>query len=884
MPDTMTNNSLSLPIQMIPVSKKTDKWKQKNLDRLEEIGKNQLMQNRRLIENYELIKGKFIFNHYFENNNYSDLVHQLTQEFEMPSYLRHYDIISQVINVLSGEYQKRPDNFRVKGFDEESSNEFLRTKTELLLKYVQSEINNEIQMKLLDMGLDPQKDDFNSQEEADQYKKTIDQTTQELTPPEIENYMNQNWLSVAEKWGEAQLESDRQRFDLPEKEKREFEDMLTADRCFRHFYLTGDSYNQETWNPVNTFYHKSPEIINIEEGDYVGRITYMTPASIVNMFGWKMTQSDLLKLSPNKNDKSSNKGEDGYGIAYGSTIPYANYADNKIMRETFGMDPTNPTDVNAIVPLDDGLFNSIGSGKMRFDTSGYYQVTQAYWISQKKVGKFYYIDDEGEPQVLLIDEYFIIPDGVKQVDSSIYDSDDPNTIVWTWLNETWEGVKINPLLSKEDSIYLDIKPCDFQFKSDRNQYGNRLPVCGEIFNNRNGESMSLVDLMKPHQIGYNVAMNQLYQIMQREVGRFVLMDTGMMLNQKDWGGERGWEKFMLIAKSLGFAPVDTSPANTKGANPGGQLPQMIDLDESARMMSRTKLAEFFEMQALKQVGFNQQRLGNTSASESATGVQQAMTQSFSSTESRFTAYNNFKRRCMTMNLDIAQFVQSTKDEVIVHYTKSDMSRAFMKINGTDLALRDLGIFVTNSQEDIRQLEAMRQLALNNNTSDASMEDLASIITMNSPKAIKEQLKKSRKHREQLEQQAQQSQQDQIEQATQLQREQQAYEAQENQLDRENKKEIAYINTFSRQDDNLKDADTDNTPDILEYTKLANTQKQADITNKANQEKQGFEREKFNRTQDLEKQKMAQDDRELATRTRIENKKLQIAKINKSKTK
>jgi hypothetical protein len=28
----------------------------------------------------------------------------------------------------------------------------------------------------------------------------------------------------------------------------------------------------------------------------------------------------------------------------------------------------------------------------------------------------------------------------------------------------------------------------------------KLPVCGSIFNNRNGRSMSLVDLLKPYQV------------------------------------------------------------------------------------------------------------------------------------------------------------------------------------------------------------------------------------------------------------------------------------------------------------------------------------------------------------------------------------------------
>jgi hypothetical protein len=53
-------------------------------------------------------------------------------------------------------------------------------------------------------------------------------------------------------------------------------------------------------------------------------------------------------------------------------------------------------------------------------------------------------------------------------------------------------------------------------------------------------------------------------------------------------------------------------ANMKGANPVGQIPKDVDLDESARMASRMKIAEFFESRALSQVGITPQRLGDRS--------------------------------------------------------------------------------------------------------------------------------------------------------------------------------------------------------------------------------------------------------------------------------
>lgn len=860
------NPTVSLPPQMIPLSQKNDGWKRDVADRLEEIGRAQLRHNISLVENYEIIKGKFIFHHYFDTGNYDDMLGHLTKEFDLPKYLRHYDIISQVVNVLSGEYQKRPDNFKVRGTDELTHNQFTRDKSRMLLEYVISEINASIDLRLTEEGYELDKQDFESEEEAQAYQQELGQRRQALTPPEIEQYMTHSWSTVAEKWGQAQLKQDKQKYNLPEKERKEFEDMLTADRCFRHFYLTGDDYNQETWNPVNTFFHHSPEIDNVEDGDYVGRIIYLTPAAIIDRYGWRMTKNQINKVKSAINAAKGvrNRSANYIGIEHGSTVPFQNFEDYKRLNDALGPDATS-------IKGNGFLDNIIGSNSYSINTRGLWQVTEGYFKSQKKIGKVIYIDPEtGEIQKTLVDEYFVVPPGFTEVDSSIYDSDQPNTVVWTWINETRDSIKINPLYAKtEDCIYLGGEPLQFQFKSDWNPYGCKLPVCGGIFNNRNGESASLVDMMKPHQIGYNVAINQLYQLMEREVGRFMIMDVNILPKVKDWGGEKGWEKWMMIARGLGFAPADTSIKNLNGAAAGGHFPQVIDLDETARMMSRIEIANWFEQKALSQVGITPQRLGTTAASETATGVQQAVSQSYAQTESYFTRFSHYKKRCFRMGLDIAQYVQSKKENVTVSYTKDDMSRAFMKINGTELSLYDLGIFITDSQEDLRQLETLRQLALENNTTGATMLDLADIVMMNSPLEIRAKLEKSLKAQEGREQQAQELEQQKVQSAQEMQDKALAFEAEQNQLDRDNKLEEAYIKTFGGANNtNTTDTDMNSIPDALEYDKFNMAKGQGERKIALEENKLRSSNQQAVRKEALEREKIAQKERQMQNDMKI----------------
>ena len=397
--------------------------------------------------------------------------------------------------------------------------------------------------------------------------------------------------------------------------------------------------------------------------------------------------------------------------------------------------------------------------------------------------------------------------------------------------------------------------------------------------------MSLVDLMKPHQIGYNVAMNQLYQIMQREIGKFIVMDVNMFADVKDWGGSNAYEKFMLIAKELGVTVMDTSPANIKGAQAaaGGHVPKEIDLDESARMMSRLKIAEAFEMFALKQIGFNEYRLGQQASTATATGVKSGEARSFAQTESYFTNFSNYLRRCNKMNLDIAQYVQSQQKDITVSYIKSDLSRAFIKLNGTDLLLSDLHVYVSNSQEDIRQLESLRQLALSNNTMGASFKDLAEVITANSPAEIMRKIKMSDKKQQEMFQQQQQLEQSKIEQEAaiaQAELEQADRHFQEEWGEGGTRERIAYMQTFNRQEDNNSDEDMSGIPDVLEYDKLSQKADSDNAKLQAQREKNQIDREKNAAANALAEKKLSIEKQKIEANLKIQQQELESVKILK----
>jgi len=183
------------------------------------------------------------------------------------------------------------------------------------------------------------------------------------------------------------------------------------------------------------------------------------------------------------------------------------------------------------------------------------------------------------------------------------------------------------------------------------------------------------------------------------------------------------------------------------------------MDLTAQFLSRMKMAQMFEDRALSQFGMSPQSMAQVDQ-ETAEGVKAQGEATQLNIQKFYTDFFEYKKRCLSMNLDIAQYVQSHKKDFNINYSKSDQSRVFIQMLGTDLLFRELGIFVVNSSKLMKQLEQIKQVFMNNNTSNATALDIVEIITANSVDEIKAKLKESADKQEQKEQAQQQQQQQQ----------------------------------------------------------------------------------------------------------------------------
>lgn len=756
--------SITQPIQFLSRKEKDEQWTADNLDWLEWNGLKQLRKNSpRLLKNYKIAKGEIDKSDYIvsDDNEMSEIIETLTQEDNSALELKFYPLVPNIINVLVSEFSKRNSKVIFKGVDEFSYNEQLAQKQAEVEEVLLSQAQQEIITNMIAMGLDP--NDPLMQEEVQ--KQLAPENLKSL--PQIESFYSKDYRSSAEQWATHQYNVDEDRFAIDELEERGFRDYLITDREFWHFKMMEDDYNVELWNPILTFYHKSPDVRYISQGNWVGKIDMMTVADVIDNYGYIMTQEQLESLEAIYPVRSAGYPIQGYqndGSYYDATkshdwnvnMPGLAYRQYMSMWENGS---SNQGDiVNWIM--------SENEDYMPMGTAFLLRVTTVYWKSQRKVGHLTKITEEGEVLTDIIDESYKVTDK-PLYNNSLIRNKTKDTLVfgehidWIWINEVWGGVKIGPNQPSfwgmnnpggVNPMYIGINqnkigPLKFQFKGDNNLYGTKLPVEGAVFNDRNTKSTSLVDLTKPFQISFNMVNNQIADILVDELGTVILLDQNSLPKHsmgEDWG-KHNMAKAYVAMKNFGILPLDTSITNTENAL-NFQHMQVMNLEQTQRLLSRVQLATYFKQQCFETIGITPQRLGQQiGQTDTATGIEQAVSGSYAQTETYFINHSDYLMpRVHQMRTDLAQYYQSTKPSLRLQYMTSNDEKVNFEINGKDLLLPDINVYCTTKSNHRNVIEQLKHLAVENNTTGASIYDLGSLIQSNSLAEINHVLRASEK--------------------------------------------------------------------------------------------------------------------------------------------
>ncbi len=746
------------------------------------------------VKNYDLMKGILRSEDFYQEPDVKSFTEILTRDIDLPAYVKHYSIITTPVNELVGEISKRPDTFRAKAFDDDSKSEELQWKTDLLQEYVLNQVRQKITQKAILEG--------EELEEEELEKRTMDQVQDELD----------SYTSVAEKWANHILTAQKAEFNIKEMSEDAFRDLLISSREYYHVYEDNSKlgFNIEVANPKNTWYLTTADKKWISDptgrarGAYAaGTVKVMELSEIIEACP-EITKEEIDHLRSSLNDyglvdvRESNLGNASAGEGIDS-IKYDTY-DPLVLQSRMLIE-------SEIKENDDGLKDFLGLTN-NVSAFGYkYVVITSYWASKKKMGRVTFLDEMDNEQSMLVDENYkpgTIPTEIS--------------LEWGWVNQWYQGRKIGA------DVY-HMKPYDL------------LPYCpiiGTVYEVKNTEAKSLVDLMKPFQVIYNVCMNQLYKLLEKEIGKVQIFSIRHVPVPKDGDAQDALEIWEEEARTKGIVFVDDSPENLKSPSSFNQF-TALDLTRTSEIQARYTLAQQMKIECWELIGMSKQRMGNVSASETATGTNTAMQQSYAQTEPLFVAHEYVLGQLYQGIVDAALYIESSKEESTLSYITSEGESAFVQVNGSDLRFRDLKVFMTNRPEDTQMFNELRQLAQAVIQNGGTLYDVVELYSTKSMRAMKKTFKELRDKQQEMQEQASQQEQQKIDQQ-QKQAEailkQEALQKQidmenenyQNELDRINKKEVALIGAMNKE--TPSDTNNDGVADALQVTNLNDAREKA----------------------------------------------------------
>ena len=688
-------------------------------------------------------------------------------------------------------------------------------------KYKVKAIDDEAINETIDFRTNTIKDFFLQNLYASLEGQEVDPEQRMQMEQQIQNQIL-DYTSTAEEWGNKLLNALKYTFDFKDKSQQSFLDFLVTGKEFHHFYPDNSriGFNYKVENPSNVWYLANRNAQTTNDCWAIGTIEVLSMSEIIDRY--TLTGEEVEHL----NERALQNLRNNEYSPLAPALP----------------DPQDPLWQLTFENVGDFANGGIDTNVFSFNSQHAFTVITSYWQSKKRIFKRIFLDEDGYQQEMFVSEDY-------KFDKEIGDI----TLEELWINEWWRGVKIGA------DIYVDVEPLEFIDKS---------PIVGIINTTRNTQGKSLLDLLKPYQVLYNICMNQLWELLEKEIGVVFLGDL-KVVPRKD--SQDPIETMLWNARNRGTLLIDTSIENTGGAVQFNQFSR-LDLTRSAEIQVRIQLAQQLRQEAYQLIGITQQRLGTVQASEAATVNNNALQQSFAQTETWFAFHDSVLREVYQTILEVAQYIELQKPSSTLNYLNSELENVFLRVTNNEL-LHELFVFVTSYAEDKQTLDQLKQLAQPAMQNGAELSEMLDLFTADSERSLRRTLQDVQKRKQsildqqnamqqqQLEQQQQQFQQK-LEIEEQRRREEAAREDMNKELDRQNRLEVEKLKGIASE--GAYSQTTDTTDLLIKQTQIS----------------QQMSKQNFDKS--MKSKEMSLKEKELQLKEKDIDTKLQIAKENRNK--
>lgn len=804
----ISRNLDSMPIQKLPMSKKTKEWREANVDYI--IGKAGFtsgLGNNGSTKYEEMQTYYNLYNSIYDEKDLLYVTNPFKQKDGFPATAQDYNIIKPKVDLLLGEETKRPFNFKVIRTSDDATSEVQEQAKQMLTDYIMATIMSKL-----------------GPEEQQRYQQALQ--SGEIMPPEaIAKYLSKDYKDIAETTAYHSLNYLKNKLNITHEFFKGWKDALIAgEEIYYVGILNGEPY-MERVNPLFFSYDQSADLEFIHDADWCCRKMIMSATQIYDRFYDKMSEKQLNQLL----EMIEDTGRGGINPEVRKTsLDYPH-----IKTHTIGGFSTNP-----------------------FDDVDDINVWHCCWKSFKKIGFVTYIDPEtGMPDELQVDESYKVTGNELNIE-------------WAWIIEVWEGYRVgedlyigiqpldyqhisadnpnsqklpytgvvyNNTNSRPRSLVSMMKPLQYMYIV----LWYRL----ELAMARDKGKIPVVDVTQiPKDMGIDVNKWMHY-----------LTALGVMFINPY---EEGWD----IPGREGGKPSQFNQFTALDLTMAPVIDQYINL--------MTKIEDMVS----EITGVSKQREGAISSNELVGNVERSVIQSAHITEPWFWVHNQVKKEVLTMLLDTSKEAWKNNkrslhyildDATRAFITLSDQ----FFYEDMDVFVDDS----TKNQQQIEALRNLMQPAMQNGASLLDIAEIITMDNVSMIKNRLEEIEQKRMEQQQAMEEAQaQREQQAIQMQNEVKEEELMIKEAEMDLKRyeidqnnQTKIVVAQLNAYRGSED--MDADQNGVPDVLEIGKQALEQqkissdaaaKQMELNNKRRETE--MKREIENKKIELEKQKMKQE--------------------------
>lgn len=372
-------NTKSFPAQKLPMSKKTQAWKEACVDYVVGAGDSGFGGNGRSRSD-EMQTYYDLYNSIYNEKDLKYVTNPFKQDDGFPAMAQDYNIIKPYVDQLLGEETKRPFNFHPQRTSDIAASELQEKAKEMLMDYIQATIASKL-----------------SPEQAARYEQAL-ATGEIQTPETIAKYLQKDYKDIAETEAYHALQFLKRKLNLTHEFYKGWKDALIGgEEIYYIGVINGDPYVERV-NPMYFDYEHSLDLEFIDDAAWCRRKMIMSATEIYDRFYDKMSErqlNELLELIDQRPGAGNNP------EIRKTSIDYESIKLHKINSFT-----DNPFDIDHIV------------------------VYHCCWKSFKKIGFVTLLNPEtGEVEEFQVDEDYKVT-GTEQ------------SVEWDWIIEVWEGYRI----------------------------------------------------------------------------------------------------------------------------------------------------------------------------------------------------------------------------------------------------------------------------------------------------------------------------------------------------------------------------------------------------------------------------------------------------------